>query len=254
MAELRQLEGKRVVLTGGAANIGRACALLMARHGAQVVIGDIDVDGAQETVGLIESEGGTASVVPTDVTSEAAMKNLVDTAADRLGGLDVGFFNAGLQRSGAVTEFPVEQWDALFAVNPRHCFLGAKHLTPHLRDAGGSIVLTASLAAIKGGPGMTAYSASKGAIVGFGKALAAELAPHKIRVNTVCPGWIDTPFNQPAIDFMGGRESQEEVVHHVVPLGRQGVPEEVAGGVLYLASDASSYMTGQTLVIDGGVA
>ncbi|GAA1124894.1 SDR family NAD(P)-dependent oxidoreductase [Nocardioides aquiterrae] len=254
MADLRQLEGKRVVMTGGAANIGRACALLMARHGARVVIGDVDVAGAEETVDLIEKEGGAASVVETDVTSEQAVQRLVDTAAQRWGGLDVGFFNAGLQRSGAVTEFAVDEWDALFSVNPRHCFLGAKHVVPHLRENGGSIVLTASLAAIKGGPGMTAYSASKGAIVGFGKALAAELAPHRIRVNTVCPGWIDTPFNQPAIDFMGGRRSQEEAVRQVVPLGRQGSPEEIAGGVLFLASDASSYMTGQTLVIDGGVA
>ncbi|WP_371574301.1 SDR family NAD(P)-dependent oxidoreductase [Streptomyces sp. NBC_01314] len=254
MTDLSQLKGKRIVMTGGAANIGRACALLMARHGGHVVIGDIDVAGAEETAALIKKEGGAASVVPTDVTSEAAMKNLVDTAAERLGGLDVGFFNAGLQRSGAVTDFEVAEWDALFMVNPRHCFLGAKHLTPHLRERGGSIVLTSSIAGIKGGPGMTAYSASKGAIVGFGKALAAELAPHGIRVNTVCPGWIDTPFNQPAIDFMGGRDSQEEAVQQVVPLGRQGVPEEVAGGVLFLASDASSYMTGQLLVIDGGVA
>jgi NAD(P)-dependent dehydrogenase (short-subunit alcohol dehydrogenase family) len=253
MTDLRQLEGKRIVMTGGAANIGRASALLMARHGGHVVIGDIDVAGAEETAALIKEEGGAASVVPTDVTSEAAVKNLVDTAAERLGGLDVGFFNAGLQRSGAVTDFEVAEWDALFMVNPRHCFLGAKHLTPHLRERGGSIVLTSSIAGIKGGPGMTAYSASKGAIVGFGKALAAELAPHGIRVNTVCPGWIDTPFNQPAINFMGGRDSQEEAVRQVVPLGRQGSPEEVAGGVLFLASEASSYMTGQLLVIDGGV-
>lgn len=254
MTDLRLLEGKRVVMTGGAANIGRACALLMAQHGARLVIGDIDVAGAEETAALIHEAGGSAHVVSTDVTFEKSVKDLIDTAADRLGGLDVGFFNAGLQRSGAVSDFSVEDWDALFSVNPRHCFLGAKHLTPHLRDSGGSIVLTASLAAIKGGPGMTAYSASKGAIVGFGKALAAELAPHAVRVNTVCPGWIDTPFNQPAIDFMGGRESQEEAVRRVVPLGRQGTPEEIAGGVLFLASDASSYMTGQILVIDGGVA
>ncbi len=124
---------------------------------------------------------------------------------------------------------------------------------PHLREHGGSIVLTSSIAGLRGGPGMTAYSASKGAIIGFAKALASELAPHGIRVNTVCPGWIDTPFNKPAIDFMGGRSEQESAVRHVVPLGRQGTPEEVAGGVVYLASDASSYMTGQNLVIDGGV-
>lgn len=253
VSDLRQLTRKRVVMTGGSANIGRACALEMARHGAAVVIGDIDVDGAQETVQLIEAEGGVAHAVRTDVTAERDLAALADTAADLLGGLDVAFFNAGLQRSGAVTEFAADEWDALFAVNPRHCFLGAKHVVPHLRDAGGSIVLTASLAAVKGGPGMTAYSASKGAIVGFGKALAAELAPHRIRVNTVCPGWIDTPFNQPAIDFMGGRGEQESAVRQIVPLGRQGTPEEIAGGVVFLASDSSSYMTGQVLVIDGGV-
>lgn len=252
--DLRQLDGKRVVMTGGAANIGRASALLLARHGAQIVIGDVDAAGAGETVELIRNEGGTASFVETDVTSESDIENLISAAAEQLGGLDIGFFNAGLQRSGSVTDFPVEQWDALFNVNPRHCFLGAKHLVPHLRAAGGAIVLMASLAAIKGGPGMTAYSASKGAIVGFGKALAAEVAADGIRVNTICPGWIDTPFNQPAIDFMGGRESQEDAVRGIVPLGRQGVPEEIASGVLFLASDASSYMTGQLLVIDGGVA
>jgi NAD(P)-dependent dehydrogenase (short-subunit alcohol dehydrogenase family) len=253
VTELRQLVGKRVVMTGGAANIGRASALLLAAHGAHVVIGDVDEAGALETVRLIEAAGGRAGFVQTDVTDEAAVKELLDTATDQLGGLDVAFFNAGIQRSGAVTDVAVDDWDALFTVNPRHCFLGVKHATPHLRAQGGSIVLTASLAGIKGGPGMTAYSASKGAIVGFGKALAAELAPDQIRVNTICPGWIDTPFNQPAIDFMGGRASQESTVQQVVPLGRQGSPEEIASGVLFLASDASSYMTGQVLVMDGGV-
>jgi dihydroanticapsin dehydrogenase len=110
-----------------------------------------------------------------------------------------------------------------------------------------------SIAGLKGGPGMTAYSASKGAVVAFTKALAAELAPDNIRVNCVCPGWIDTPFNQPAIEFMGGREEQEEMVQQTVPLQRQGIPEEIAPGILYLASDASSYMTGKELVIDGGL-
>lgn len=254
MTDLQQMTGKRVVMTGGAANIGRSSALLLASHGARLVIGDVDERGATETVSMIEDAGGSASFVETDVTDSTAMKQLIDSAAEQLGGLDVGFFNAGLQRSGGVTVFSEEDWDALFEVNPRHCFLGAKYLVPHLLGTGGSIVFTASLAAIKGGPGLTGYSASKGAIVGFGKALAAELAPDKIRVNTICPGWIDTPFNQPAIDFMGGRESQESTVRQVVPLGRQGVPEEIASGVLFLASDASSYMTGQILVIDGGVA
>lgn len=254
MTDLRQMVGKRVVMTGGAANIGRASALLFARHGARVVIGDIDDAATEETVEIIGKEGGEAHYVRTDVSDESAVRHLIDVAVERLGGLDVGFFNAGLQRSGQVTDVSVEDWDALFTVNPRHCFLAAKHATPHLRSSGeGVIVLTASLAAVKGGPGMTAYSASKGAIVGFGRALAAELAPD-VRVNTICPGWVDTPFNQPAIQFMGGREAQERAVAGIVPLGRQGTPEEIATAVLYLASSASSYMTGQILLVDGGVA
>ena len=254
MSDLRQMVGKRVVMTGGAANIGRATALLLARHGARLAIGDVDEAGTAETVRMIEDEGGEASYIATDVTSETAIKHLIDTAAERLGGLDVGFFNAGLQRSGEVESFPVEDWDALFTVNPRHCFLAAKHAVPHLRAGSDAVlVFTASLAAVKGGPGMTAYSASKGAIVGFSRALSAELAPH-IRVNTICPGWIDTPFNQPAISFMGGRDAQERAVSQSVPMGRQGTPEEIASAVLYLASPASSYMTGQILLVDGGVA
>ena len=130
MSDLRQAVGQRVVMTGGAANIGRASAELLAAHGAHIVIGDVDEAGAAETVQRIEQSGGVASFVATDVTDETAVKRLVDTAAERLGGLDVGFFNAGLQRSGAVTDVAVEEWDALFSVNPRHCFLGAKHLVP----------------------------------------------------------------------------------------------------------------------------
>lgn len=255
MSDLRQMVGKRVVMTGGATNIGRAAALLLARHGARIAIGDVNVTGAVETVNMIESTGGEATFIETDVTSEDAIKSFVDVAGDRLGGIDVGFFNAGLQRSGKVTNFSAEDWDALFRVNPRHCFLAAKHTAPYLQVAGGgAIVLTASLAAIKGGPGLTAYSASKGAIVAFGRALAAELAPDHIRVNMICPGWIDTPFNEPAIAFMGGESALAGVVAQSVPLGRQGTPDEIAAGVLYLSSDASSYMTGQTLIVDGGVA
>ena len=254
MSDLRQLVGKRVLMTGGAANIGRASALLMAEHGASIVIGDIDIDGANETVAQIVAAGGTALAIKTDVTQEADIASLVAQAVDFLGGIDVGFFNAGIQRSGRVDEFPVEEWDALFTVNPRHAFLMAKHTTPHLRAAGGgSLVLTSSIAAVKGGPGMTGYSASKGAITGFGRALAAELAPDQIRVNVLCPGWVDTPFNKPAIDFMGGKSAQEEIVAQIVPLGRQAVPEEIAQSVVFLASDMSSYTTGQIILVDGGV-
>jgi NAD(P)-dependent dehydrogenase (short-subunit alcohol dehydrogenase family) len=254
VAQTPLMAGKRVVMTGGAANIGRATALLLASHGATVVIGDLDVAGADETVREIKALGGSGLAVRTDVTNEQEIASLVATAVDYLGGLDVGFFNAGLQRSGAVDQFPVGEWDALFTVNPRHCFLMAKHTVPHLRTTGGgAIVLTSSVAGVKGGPGMTAYSASKGAIIAFGRALAAELAHDQIRVNVLCPGWVDTPFNQPAIDFMGGAEAQAAAISQIVPLGRQASSEEIAQSVLYLASDMSSYTTGQVILADGGI-
>ncbi len=249
-----QLQGKRAIVTGAATGIGAVTARMFAQEGAGVVVADINEDAGQRTVEEIRERGGEARFVRTDVTKESDVEALIKKGAEALGGLDVLFNNAGAQRSGPVTEFDQEQWDLLMAVNPRSCFFGVKHAVPVLRRAGGgSIINMASLAAVKGGAGLTAYSASKGAIVAFTKALAPELAPDNIRVNAVCPGWIDTPFNQPAIDFMGGREEQERIVKQIVPLGRQGTPEEIAPIVVYLASDGSSYMTGQALVIDGGV-
>jgi NAD(P)-dependent dehydrogenase (short-subunit alcohol dehydrogenase family) len=248
------LEGKLAVVTGAATGIGQVTALMFAREGAQVIVADTNEDDARKTVAHIEGENGKARFIRTDVSSAEDMQALMEAAAEQMGGIDVIVNNAGAQRSGAITDFDESEWDLLMRVNPKSCFLGAKYGVPYLRErGGGAIVNVSSLAGLKGGPGMTAYSASKGAIIAFTRALAMELAPDNIRVNCVCPGWIDTPFNRPAIEFMGGREAQEEVVQQMVPLQRQGIPEEVAPGILYLASDASSYMTGQTLIIDGGV-
>jgi dihydroanticapsin dehydrogenase len=248
-----QLEGKVAIITGAATGIGRATALLFAEEGASVIIADVNEDDAQRTVANIEDEGGSARFVQADVSEAEDVQALMERAAEEMGGIDVIVNNAGAQRSGVVTEFEESEWDLLMRVNPRSCFLGAKYGVPRLRErGGGSIVNVSSLAGLKGGPGMTAYSASKGAIIAFTRALAEELAPDNIRANSVCPGWIDTPFNEPAIEFMGGRAQQEEMVQQTVPLKRQGTPEEIAPGILYLASDASSYVTGQELVIDGG--
>jgi NAD(P)-dependent dehydrogenase (short-subunit alcohol dehydrogenase family) len=248
-----QLQGKVAIITGAATGIGRATALLFAREGASVVVADINEYDAQRTVADIEDEGADARFVQTDVSQAEDVQALMERAAEEMGGIDVIVNNAGAQRSGAVTEFEESEWDLLMRVNPRSCFLGAKYGVPYLRErGGGSIVNVSSLAGLKGGPGMTAYSASKGAIIAFTRALAEELAPDNIRANSVCPGWIDTPFNEPAIEFMGGRAQQEEMVQQTVPLKRQGTPEEIAPGILYLASNASSYVTGQELVIDGG--
>ncbi len=248
------LTGRRVVITGAASGIGRAGALALSAAGARLVIGDLDEAGGEATAATVRERGGEAAFAAVDVSEYARLRAFIDGAAATLGGLDAIVNNAGLQRSGHVTELDEGVWDALMAVNPRSCFLGAKYGVPHLRAAGGgAIVNMASLAGLKAGPGQTAYAASKGAIVAFSKALAAELGPDGIRVNALCPGWVDTPFNQPAIDFMGGAERQADMVRASVPLGRQGRVEEIADVIVFLASDAASYMTGHALVVDGGV-
>ena len=246
-----RLDKKRIIITGGVNNIGKEAARHFVAEGAKVVIGDINEAAGRAAVAEL---GPSTHFVKVDVTDEASVRQLIESAVAWLGGLDVLCQNAGLQHSGAVTEFDAKRWDAIFAVNSRAHFFGAKHAIPHLRKSGkGSIINTASLAGKRGGPGMTAYSASKGAVIAFGTALAMELARDNIRVNTICPGWVDTPFNQPAIDFMGGRAQQENVVKQIVPLGRQAIPSEIAPLFVYLASDKSSYMTAQAITIDGGV-
>ena len=246
-----RLDKKRIIITGGVNNIGKEAVRRFVAEGAKVVIGDINEAAGRAAVAEL---GPSTHFVKVDVTDEASVHQLIESAVAWLGGLDVLCQNAGLQHSGAVTEFDAKRWDAIFAVNSRAHFFGAKHAIPHLRKSGkGSIINTASLAGKRGGPGLTAYSASKGAVIAFGTALAMELARDNIRVNTICPGWVDTPFNQPAIDFMGGRTQQENVVKQIVPLGRQAIPSEIAPLFVYLASDESSYMTAQAITIDGGV-
>lgn len=246
-----RLSGKRIILTGGVNNIGKQAAIQFVKEGARVVIADIDEVGGQNTAAEL---GSNAHFVAVDVTRENAVRELVERGVAWLGGLDVLAQNAGLQHSGPVTEFDAARWDALFAVNARAHFFGVKYAIPHLRKSGkGSIINTSSLAGQRGGPGLTAYSASKGAVIAFSTALAMELAKDNIRVNTICPGWVDTPFNQPAINFMGGRDAQEAAVKAIVPLGRQAASSEIAPLFVYLASDESSYMTGQAITVDGGV-
>src|SRR6185312_4323352 len=244
-----RLEGKRIIITGAVNNIGKEAAALFVEEGARVCIGDID-----EKAGPSTAKELGATFIKVDVRQEDGVKSFIEQAVASLGGLDVLVQNAGLQRSGQVTGFQASDWDALFAVNSRAHFFGAKYAVPHIRRAGkGSIINTSSLAGKRGGAGMTAYSASKGAVIAFSTALAMELAPDNIRVNAICPGWVDTPFNQPAIDLMGGRASQEAAVKSIVPLGRQAVPSEIAPLFVYLASDESSYMTAQAITVDGGV-
>lgn len=245
-----RLKGKLIIITGAASNIGKEAVREFVAEGARVVIGDRDSMGVKTA----EEFGNSVHFIEVDVRSEDSVRNLIEKGAEWLGGLDVLVQNAGLQYSGAVTEFDAKSWDALFAVNSRAHFFGAKYAIPLLRkNGGGSIVNMSSLAGKRGGPGMTAYSASKGAVIAFTTALAMELAGDNIRVNAICPGWVDTNFNKPAINFMGGADSQFNTVKSSVPMKRQAQSSEISPMFVYLASDESSYMTAQAITIDGGV-
>lgn len=245
-----RLSGKRAIVTGGAMGIGRATVRLFVAEGGTVVIADIDERPAMD---LAAELGGNAHFIRCDVSREADIEALLAEGTRLLGGLDVLVNNAGMLLFQPLSEFTVETWDRVFAVNVRSHFLTIKHALPHLKKAGGgSIVNMSSLAGLRGGVGGTAYSASKGAINALTSAAAVEFAPDKIRVNAVCPGWIDTRFNDQAISFMGGVGVRDEAIRTHTPLGRQGTPEEVAALVLYLASEESAFVTAQSLSINGG--
>lgn len=249
---MNRLEGKRVIFTGAVENIGKAAVKLFLSEGARVVVGDRNEKAG---AALVAELGDGVSFLPVDLSKEASIYAFVKKAVDLLGGLDVVCQNAGLQRAGPTEDFDVADWDAVYTVNIRAQFLVAKHAIPYLKEGGkgGSIVNMSSCAGKKGGAGLAAYCSSKGAVVMFTNALAQELAADNVRVNAICPGWVDTAFNAAAIDHMGGLDAQAQSIAKDVPMGRQSTPDEIAPLYLYLASDESSYMTGQSILIDGGV-
>jgi len=245
-----RLKGKCAIVTGAASGIGKEIVRQFVAEGARVAIADMNEASARQAA---DEFGEACAAFVCDVSSEASVADMTQAAVQWLGRLDILVNNAGIQIAGAVTDFKLTDWDRVMAVNVGGCFLTTKYAVPHLVKAGGgSIILTSSVAGQRGGPGVTAYSASKGAVMAYGTALALELAPNDIRVNTVCPGWVDTPFNEPVIAAMGGKQVQDRLIAETVPLGRQGIPADIAPIYVFLASDEARFITAKVYGVDGG--
>lgn len=246
-----RLDGKVAIVTGGASGIGRGVSEALGRGGAKVLLTYfLSEDGANETVASIEQNGGTAHAVRADLTEEAENDRVVNMAIERFGGLDVLVANSGglLQRS-RVAECSLDLWNKALAINLTSTFLSCRAAIKHMEPQGsGCIITTSSLAAHDGGAnGATHYATAKAGVLTFTKALAKEVGPLGIRVNSVAPGLIGTQFH----DQFSTAEGRQAAVSRT-PLGREGTPDDVAGAVVFLASPAAGFITGEAIEVNGG--
>ncbi len=240
------------LVTGGSSGIGKATSLLFAKQRARVVIGDIDVDGGNETVSMIKNDGGEAIFFKVDVSKSSEVEALVKETVDVYGSLDCAFNNAGIETAAQVPthEYPEDGWDRVIDVNIKGVWLCMKYEIPQMLKQGhGAIVNTASIAGLQGSINESAYAASKFGVVGLTKTAAIEYAREGIRVNAVCPGVIDTPMGQRL--EAGDPEAAAKSVAQS-PIGRMAGPEEVAQAVVWLCSDAASFVFGHPMSVDGG--
>jgi meso-butanediol dehydrogenase/(S,S)-butanediol dehydrogenase/diacetyl reductase len=253
---MSRFSGKTVVVTGGGHGIGRASALRFASEGARVAVVDVRGDHAGQVAQECRAAGGDGRAYPADVTDPDQVAAAVEQIAAALGGIDVVHLNAGRLSAGSVLEVSLAEWQRVFAVNVTGMFLVARAVIPVMQTnpGGGAIVTTGSISGMFGEPALAAYTASKAAVVNLTRQLAIDFARDGIRVNCVCPGWVDTGFNDPQFEHDGlSAQDIEELIDRTVPMGRQGLPEEMAAAVAFLASADASYITGQTLLVDGGL-
>jgi NAD(P)-dependent dehydrogenase (short-subunit alcohol dehydrogenase family) len=250
----RRLVGRIGLVTGAGGSIGRASAVRLAREGASVAVADLRLASAQETVAILEAEGHTGLAVECDVRDEASVNSMVAAVIERFGRIDLLHNNAGVLIPGTALTQRLEDWDLHYAVNVKGVLLVSRAVIPHMqRQGGGGIVNTGSTASLVGEPNCVAYDSTKGAVLQLTRQMAIDFAKDGIRVNCVCPGWIDTGFNDPIFDEANmSAEEIDALVKEAIPLGRQGIAEDVAPAVAFLFSDDASYITGHPLVIDGG--
>ena len=253
-----KLTGKVAIITGAASGIGRATAELFAREGARVVVADINAEGAFDTVKAITGIGGEAFFVQTDISKRGEVEKMVRATMLTYQGLDILVNNAALLAFGTVLKTKEEDWDRVMAVNLKGVYLCSKLATPRIIERGGGVIINvASIGGLVGGPALAAYNASKGGVVLLTKNMAIDLAPYNIRVNCLCPGTALTPmasqiFSTKAKGDASKVENIKEAGLRGYPLRRYGKPEEMARAILFLASEESAFITGTSLIVDGG--
>jgi meso-butanediol dehydrogenase / (S,S)-butanediol dehydrogenase / diacetyl reductase len=245
------LAGKVAIVTGAGSGIGRAIAVTFAQLGAHVLAVDIDSSGLAAT---LERATGDITAHEVDVTDAAQMENLFDRAERQHGKITTVVNNAAISLPGTVVEATVDEFDRTIAVNVRGVFLGCKlGVQAMLRGGGGSIINMGSVNSLVAERYLSSYCASKGAVLMLTKSVALDYAAHEIRVNCICPGWVDTPINLAHAERMGGIAAVRAALPTFQPIGREGQPSEIAALAVYLASDASAFLTGASLAIDGGM-
>ncbi|APG85150.1 short chain dehydrogenase/reductase family oxidoreductase [Sinorhizobium americanum CCGM7] len=247
------LKDRIAIVTGGGSGIGQAGAAIMAREGAHVVVVDRSAKASEETVTSIAAKGGSAEPLAIDVTDDAALSNGIAEVLRRHGRIDILHNHAGAQVAGDLEQVEVAGFDRSWNLNVRAHFMAARLVVPSMRAAGrGVIVNTSSSSGVLYDREMIAYTTTKHAVIAMTRQMAGDYASYGVRINALCPGWVDTPFNEPFITQMGGRGAIEAYIREKVPLGRWANVDEIAEAILFLVSDRSSYMTGQVLVVDGG--
>jgi NAD(P)-dependent dehydrogenase (short-subunit alcohol dehydrogenase family) len=247
------LKDRIALVTAAGSGIGRAGACALAREGATVIVTDLQRDLAEQTLAQIEAAGGRGTAFALDVTDDAACRAAVDRVLADHGRLDILHSHAGIQIPGRLEDIGPDQMDAAWALNVRaHFVLAQATVAPMRAQGGGSVIVTASNSGCQYDRGMISYATTKHAAVAMVKQMAADYARENIRFNALCPGFVDTPFNAGFETQMGGRAALESYVANTIPMGRWASVEEIAEGIVYLASDRSGFVTGLALVIDGG--